>query len=100
LKKLETNSQIKNIRDLQRGISDFKKGYRARTNIVKNEKSDLVTDCHNILARWKNHFSQQLNVRWVNDIRQTEIRTAGQLVSEPSATEFESVIEKLKRHKT
>jgi hypothetical protein len=41
--------------------------------------------------------SQLLNVRWVNDIRQTEIPTTGQLVSEPSAIEFERVIEKLKR---
>ena len=30
---LETNSKIKNIR----GISDFKKGYQARTNILKDE---------------------------------------------------------------
>jgi hypothetical protein len=28
---LETNSKIKNIRDLYRGISDFKKGYQPRT---------------------------------------------------------------------
>ena len=34
---LETNSKIKNIRDLYRGISDFKKGYQPRTNIVKDE---------------------------------------------------------------
>jgi hypothetical protein len=31
---LETNSKIKNIRDLYKGISDFKKGYQPRTNIV------------------------------------------------------------------
>ena len=35
---LETNSKIKNIRDLYRSISDFKKGYQPRTNIVKDEK--------------------------------------------------------------
>jgi hypothetical protein len=28
---LETNSTINNIRDLYRGINDFKKGYQART---------------------------------------------------------------------
>ena len=27
----ETNSKIKNIRDLYRGINDFKKGYQPRT---------------------------------------------------------------------
>ena len=32
---LETNSKVKNIRDLYRGIIDFKKGYQPRNNIVK-----------------------------------------------------------------
>jgi len=41
---LETNSMIKNIRDLYRGISDFKKSYQPRTNIVWNEKGGLVAD--------------------------------------------------------
>jgi hypothetical protein len=39
---LETNSKIKNIIDLYRGISDFKKDYRLRTNIAKDEMGDLV----------------------------------------------------------
>ena len=30
---LETNSKIKNIRDLYKGITDLKKGYQPRTNI-------------------------------------------------------------------
>ena len=55
---LETNSKIKNIRDLYRGINDFKKGYQPRTNIVKDEKGDLVADSHSISARWRNHFFQ------------------------------------------
>jgi hypothetical protein len=46
------------------------------TNIVKDEKVDLVTDSHSILVRWKNHFSQVLNVHGVDDVRQTEIHTA------------------------
>ena len=41
---LETNSRIKNIRDLYRGIDDFKKGYQPRNNIVKDEKGNLFTD--------------------------------------------------------
>jgi hypothetical protein len=32
IQKLETNSMIKNIRDLYKGINDFKKGYQPRTN--------------------------------------------------------------------
>jgi len=73
---LETNSKIKNIQDLCRGINGFKKGYQPRTNIVRDEKGDLVTDCHSIVARWRNHFSQLFNVHGVSDVRQTERHTA------------------------
>jgi len=52
----------------------------------------LVTDCHSILARWRNHFFQLFN-----DVRQTEIHTAEPLVPELSALEFDMTIEKLKR---
>jgi hypothetical protein len=85
---------------LYRGISDFKKGYQPRTNIVKDEKGDLVTDCHNILTRWRNYFSQLLNVHGDNDVKQTEIHTAEPLVPEPSVFEVEVAIEKLKRYIT
>jgi hypothetical protein len=68
---------------LCRGISEFKGGYKPRTNIVKDEKGDLVADSHNILARWRNHFSQLLNIHRVNDVRQTEVHTAESLVPEP-----------------
>jgi len=79
IEELESKSKIKNIRDLYRGISDTlnaelnaichplalleahhiphsnriraKKGYRLRTNVVKDDKGDMVADSHSILAR-------------------------------------------------
>jgi len=69
------------------GINDFKKGYQSRTDIVKNEKGCLVTDCHNILASWRKHFFQLLNVHGVNDVRQREKHTAELQVPEPSASD-------------
>ena len=84
---------------MYRGINDFKKGYQHRTNIVKDDKGDLVADSHSILARWREFFSQILNLRGFNDIRQTEIHTAEPLVPEPSASEVELTIERLKSHK-
>jgi len=39
---LETNSKIKNIRDFYRDISDFKKGFQPKTNVIKHEKGDMV----------------------------------------------------------
>jgi hypothetical protein len=47
IEELETN-KIKIIRDLIRDIDDFKKGYHPRTNIVNDEKFDLVADSHSI----------------------------------------------------
>ena len=97
---LETNSKIQNIRDLYSAINDFKKGYQARCNIVKDKKGDLVTDSLNIVARWRNYFSQLFNVHGVKDVRQAEIHTAEPLKPEPSAAEFELAIDKIKSHKS
>ena len=55
------------------GINNLKNGYQRRTNKVKDGKGDLVKYCHSILARWRNHFSQLLNVHGVNDVQQTDI---------------------------
>jgi hypothetical protein len=90
INELETNSKNKNIRDLYRGSNDFKEGYQPRTNVVNDEKGDLVADSHSILARWRNHFSQLLNIHGVNDFRQTELHMAEPLVPEPR--EFEMAI--------
>jgi len=67
---------------------------------VKDEKGDLVADSHSIMTRWKNYFSQLLNVLRAKDVWQEEIHTAEPLLSEPSAFEFELAIEKLKNHKS
>jgi flagellar basal body rod protein FlgC len=69
---LETNSYIKNIRDLYRDINDFKKGYQPRTNILKEEKGYLVTESYSILGRWRNHFSQLFHVHGFSNVRQTQ----------------------------
>ena len=85
---------------MYRGISDFKKGYQPRCNIVKDEKGDLVADSHSIVARWRNYFSQLFNVHGVKDVGQAEIHAAEPLVPEPSASKVELAIDKLKNHKS
>jgi hypothetical protein len=50
IEELKTNSKIKNIRDLYRGINDFKKGYQPITNIANDEKGNLVAESHSILG--------------------------------------------------
>jgi hypothetical protein len=82
---LESNSKNKNIRDLYRGTNEFKKGYQPRTNLVKDERGDLLADPHKILNRWKSYFCQLLNVHGVGDVRQTEMHIAEPFVPQPSA---------------
>jgi hypothetical protein len=100
IEELESNSKNKNIRDLYRGINEFKKGYQPRTNLGKDERSDLLADPHKILNRWKNYFCQLLNIHRAGDVRQTEMHTAEPYVPEPNASEFEVPIGKLKRYKS
>jgi hypothetical protein len=54
INELESNSKNKIIRDLNRGITEFKKGYQPRTNLIKDERGDLLADPQKMLNRWKN----------------------------------------------
>jgi hypothetical protein len=73
---IELNSKNKNIKELYRGITEFKKGYQPKTNLVKDERGDLLADPQKILNMWKNYFCQLLNVQGPRSMRQTEIHTA------------------------
>jgi hypothetical protein len=67
---------------------------------VKDENGDLLADSHNILNRWKNYFSQLLNVHNVNDVRQIEVHMAEPLAPGPSRLVVEIAIAKLKKYKS
>jgi hypothetical protein len=97
---LATNSKNKNIRDLYRGINEFKRDYQSRNNLVKDKNGDLVADSNNILNRREIYFSQALNVHTVSDVRQTEVHTTETLVPGPSRLEVEIAIPKLKKYKS
>jgi hypothetical protein len=73
ISELTMNSPNKNIRDTYRGENEFQRGHQPRSNLVKDENVDLLADSHNILNRWKNYFSQLLNV---HKVRQIEIYTS------------------------
>jgi hypothetical protein len=47
INELESSNKNKNMRDLYRGINKFKKDYQPRTNLVKDERGDLLADPHN-----------------------------------------------------
>jgi hypothetical protein len=69
-------------------------------NVIFKKGGDMVTDTHRIFAMYRKHFSQLLNLRGVNDVKQAEIHIAEPLVPEPSAFEVEMATEKLITHKS
>jgi hypothetical protein len=48
-----TNNKNKNIRDLCRGINEFKKGYQPRINVIKDENGNMLADPQSVLNMWK-----------------------------------------------
>jgi hypothetical protein len=68
--------------------------------LVKDERGDLLADPHKILNRWRNYFCQVLNVHGAGGVRQTEMHTAEPFVPQPSASEVEVAVGKLKRYKS
>jgi hypothetical protein len=68
--------------------------------LVKDDGGDLLADPHTILNRWKNYFCQLLKVHGAGGVRQTEMHTAEPFVPEPSSSEAEVAIGKLKRYKS
>jgi hypothetical protein len=59
-----------------------------------------VADSHSIVATWRKYFSQLFNVHGVKEAGEAEIHTAEPLVPEPSASELELAIDKLKSKKS
>jgi hypothetical protein len=100
INKLATNSTNKNIRHLYNGINEFKRCYKPRNNLVKDENGDLLADSRNILNRLKNYFSQLLSVHNVSDVRELEAHTVEPLVLGPSSLEVKIAITKFKKYKS
>jgi hypothetical protein len=82
------------------GTNKFKKGYKSRTNLLKDEEGELLADSHKILDRWKNYFCQLLNVHGSGNLTQTEMHIAKPFVPQPSVSEIDIPIGKLKRYKS
>jgi hypothetical protein len=97
INELQSNSKNKNIRGLYRGTN--KKGYQPRTNLVKTREATYLRILK-IWNAWKNNFCQLLNVHGAGGVKQTEMHTAEPSVPQPSASEAEVAIGKLKRYKS
>jgi hypothetical protein len=53
-----------NIRDLYRGIIEFKMGYQPRNDLVKDENGDLLADSHNQFSSAKHRLALQNGMQY------------------------------------
>jgi hypothetical protein len=88
INELATNRTNKNIRDLYRGINEYKNAYQLRVL------------SHDISNTWKNYFSRLQNMHGDSDVRQVEMHAAGILVPESTPIEVETSIEDVNRYKS
>jgi hypothetical protein len=44
INEVASNSKNKNIRDLYRGINEFKNGYQRKSNLINDKNGDLLVD--------------------------------------------------------
>jgi hypothetical protein len=58
INELARNSKNKNIKDVYRGINEFKSSYQHRNKLLKDENGDLSADSYKTLNRWKNDSSE------------------------------------------
>ena len=47
---------------MYKGINEIKKGYHHRAYVIKKHDGTIVADTTSILSRWKQFFSNLLNV--------------------------------------
>jgi len=101
IEEIEENCQSGNVRGMYMGINNFRKGFQARTEMVKDENDNLITDSTGVLNTWKNYFDQLLNVEFESDreIENFEFHTADPMIDEPTISEVKSAIKKLKNYK-
>jgi hypothetical protein len=97
INEVELNGKNKNIRDLYRGITEFKKVYQLKTNLVKDERGNLLADPQRILTRWKNYFCQLLNVQGV--LGRQKYRQQSHLCQSLVPLMLRSLFKTLKRYK-
>ena len=74
--KLEESSKNKNIREIYKGINEFKKGYQPRNYVIKKHDGRIEADRTSILNIWEKLFSNLLKVNQSTSYEGSEVYTA------------------------
>jgi hypothetical protein len=83
-----------------RGINTFKRSYKCRLNLQKDENGDVFANFKNILNLWKEYSSLLLNVDSDNEIKQIQIHATEPLIPDTNHLEVEIDNANLKNYKS
>ena len=90
--KLEENIKNKNIREMYKRVSEFKKGYQPHACVIKKHDGT-----NNRIMRWDQFYSNLLNVNQRISFEGSEIYTAEPNIPDPSLLEVELTTERKKK---
>ena len=97
---LDDNFKSKNIRNAFKIAKSIKTGYVAKTNLVKDETGQILSNSDKIKTRWQEYFQQLLNPTNMDYQEvERESNTSENEIDEPSYDEIEAAIKALKNNK-
>lgn len=100
LKQIEQENVMNNIRNFYQLTKQQRHGYQSKINIIKDKDGRTLTGTQQIKERWKEYFSELLNVQQDRVIEEEELATAEVEDIEPSFEEMEFAIKRLKNGKS
>ena len=90
-----------NTRGAYHGIRLLKRGYQARTKLIKDAQGRILVNEEEVINRWKEFFESLLNRPNPDDpLDQCETQTAEELIPEPTLVEIQASIKSLKNNKS
>ena len=94
-----------NVREHHKKLRQIKKGYQARSNIIKGRNGDVLTNHQDILIEWENYFKTLLNRLEpqnpiMNELDQNDIEDNDEPIPVPTFEEVKEAIKSLKNNKS
>ena len=90
-----------NTRGPYQGIRLLKRGYQARTKLVKDAQGRIIVNEEEVINRWREFFETLLNRPNPEDpLDQWETQTAEELIPEPTIIEVQTPMKSLKNNKS
>ena len=98
---IDNNRKNKRIKQHFQGIKKVRKGYQARSSMIKDGMGNLLTEEEKVMIQWQTHFEELLNrPAPINPITMETIYGPEVMVENPTLVEIKEAIKSLKNNKS